>query len=442
MKGILGKVVSSMKSNLWFIPGLMGVAAVLVFASVVYLDTKVFPFVGDGWIANRNIQMLSATIGTLVAAIITVFGILLPMKVSIIMRASNQFTPIVLRTYRLALPPKVFIGFIFFTVIYSVLFLLTVSFMKGDHEFFITSAVNFLLVVISLFSIPFLFHYLISSLEPAYLGDQVFHELEALVGKNDLSLLENQVSALPAVQDRSNLSRSKYDRVIQANDEGYLQSIDVKGLISLCQDKDIVFALPFRVGEFVFEGSSIAYEKGEQALSDAAIEKIRECFIFGEKRIGISDLEVLVLELVYMVLKGLSPGVNDISTALECLNSLGRCCNAILNYPFKTGVVEDSNGKVRVYMKEFDYKGFMHCAFDQIRVVLRSQPTLSIYLLNLISQLVRNCQSQDRAVILVSIAEQIKESSKEHSLDYELGKMEELYSDIEKSVAGTASHHR
>lgn len=432
---IFEKLKERSKSSLWLIPSVMGFLGFLIFAASLQINIDQLIPENLRWYANTKPEMLSVTIGTLLAAIITVFGILLPMKISIIMRAAAQYTPKIIRAYQAALPPKLFVGFSLFTTVYLIFSLIFLNFSNSSELYFQIAVIDFILVLLCLFLIPIFFDYLIRSFEPTYIAATIFKDLKKLVEMNKGLHVDKNERDFPCAQDRSNLPPEKYLLQIRSVEEGYLQAVDIEKITAVCEAEDIIVALPYRVGEYVFMNSELVYVQAPAELTIEAVDKIRNSLMFGVKRVLISDLEILVEELVYIVLKALSPGINDLSTALQSLNSIGSCCNLVASYHFNNGSFLGRDGKYRVYTKEFDYQGFIHCAFDRIRVFVKSQPALGEHILNILYKLVKNCPFPNRSKILKNMASQIIEESKGYYIDYEQEKMNKIYEKIQKQTA-------
>jgi uncharacterized membrane protein len=416
------------RSSLWLIPGIMGIGAIAIFAISLKFNIESYLTLN----MTVDPESLSMTLGTLLAAIVTVFGILLPMTTSIIMRASSQYTPMVLRTYRSALPPKYFIGLVLFTIIYMILSLIYLNFWTESTGYFTIAILGFFLVFLSLFSIPPLFDYLVRSIEPSQLAHVIVEESKDRIKSLESSKKNDPVASLEASQDRTMLNRQMYQFEIVSVNDGYLQSIDFSKLVTLCAKDNIVIALPKRVGEFVLYGSAIIYIQSDRPLEKVTEDKLRKCFMIGKKRVQIDDLELFVEELVFITLKALSPGVNDLSTAIECLNSIGAVCNNVLEYRFERGVYADEEKQVRVYAKEFDFSGFIHCAFDKIRVEAKAHPALVLNMLNLILELMKNSHHKGRIEVFHDLANQVISASQENLIDHEKQKMNAIHSCIKE----------
>lgn len=428
---MFAKFKESCRTSFWLLPGLMGTGAILFALGLIYLERNVFDFLPISWIKNVNVMNLSTTLSTLLGAIVTVFGILLPLTFSIILRASNQFTPMVLRIYRLALSPKLFLGLMFATTLYLIVLLISLNHLDSPTIPWIAILIGFILIILTIYFIPAFFDRFITSLEPSYFASVITEDLKEMLKKYEL---HEGDKSLDVRQDRSKLTDEQFRQQIQASKSGYIQSIDTDQLISICQREECFMTVPVRPGIFILEGNALVNVKKDKKIGDNLAREITSCFVLGKKRLGIADLELQLDELASIVHRALSPGVTDLSTALECINQVGVVCNLLLNRSLHSGVHYDEKGVERVFTKEFDFFGFVHSAFDTIRQNINGQPSVAIHLLGVIENLVENCIDKDRARVLLEIASEIIMDIKEESNAHDATTMQKSLEKIEVNV--------
>jgi len=420
------------RTSLWVIPVSMGLFSLLLSIGLFYFELAHGPLIRFELIKDVSVGSFSNTFSTLLAAIVTVFGILLPMIFSILIRASNQFSPRILRTYRSAVAPKVLVGLMLATILYFMSFLIIANYFSAQIISPTSLFLAFLFVVLTIYSIPSFFDQFAASLEPVYIVSHIANDLKALLKSFDDINSSNGFSSFR--QDRSFLDSKKYQFRINSPKTGYIQAIDYNSLVEICHKNSILAAVPVRPGEFILEHSPILFSNERQSLTTEVKENIYNCFAFSKRCSGISDLEFQLDELVGIVVRALSPGVTDIATAIECINHVGFACNELLNRRLKSGIHLDKENKQRLLSKEFDFYGFVHAAFDPIRQNINSQPLVVIHVLKVVQNLTSNCKHKDRAAVLANIALQfIKEANKQVG-DFDMDRMQRFLESIESNV--------
>jgi uncharacterized membrane protein len=422
------------RQSLWILPGIMGLTAIALALGLLLVDDYYRENFSISWIQDLTQRRVTTTLSTMLAAILTVFGILMPLIFSILLRASNQFTPKILKIYRSALFPKLFLGIMLATTLYLMTLISVLNFFLWVMPLF-SLLVAFILIIVTIYSLPPFFDRLTTSLEPTYLAKAITDDMKKILEKLETLKATPGKGHLAASQDRSFLEINHYTFSIVSPKTGYIEAIEVDKLLELCVQRDVIAAIPIRVGDFVLKGNPIAYLNSGQEPDKEYIDKMQQYFSWGSKRLGIADLELQLEELLSITVRALSPGITDLSTAIECINHIGATCNLLLNRRLHPGIHQDKKGIIHLFSKEFDFFGFAHAAFDTIRQNAYTQPAIILQVLQILERLINNCQSRERANILREIAHQFLEEAEGKHLVFDRKKMQLCLAQIEASCS-------
>ena len=90
------------------------------------------------------------------------------------------------------------------------------------------------------------------------------------------------------------------------------------------------------------------------------------------RRIGavfvrIDSIEYGIRQLVEVAMRALSPGINDVFTALAVLDNLSASLACIFERGLEPSVLRDGQGRARVVRVVADHPGMVQAAFDQVR---------------------------------------------------------------------------
>src|SRR5690606_11446489 len=113
---------------------------------------------------------------------------------------------------------------------------------------------------------------------------------------------------------------------IQSTTSGYLQVIDLDGLVRIATRMNVCFIVQRDPGDFVAEGNPILKYEGA-APEEKEEREICTRFIFGRHRTPIQDPDYAVHQLVEVAVRALSPGINDPFAAVICVDWLGSALN-------------------------------------------------------------------------------------------------------------------
>jgi uncharacterized membrane protein len=120
------------------------------------------------------------------------------------------------------------------------------------------------------------------------------------------------------------------------------------------------------VGDFVIEGAPLASIKMGRELGDGAAARLAGAYTISRFRTVEQDAAFGVRQMVDIALKALSPGVNDTTTAVTCVDYLSAVCARVAGR--RTPDARRYHGeKLRVLARGATFEGLLDEAFDQIR---------------------------------------------------------------------------
>ncbi len=111
--------------------------------------------------------------------------------------------------------------------------------------------------------------------------------------------------------------------VVRSRHAGAIQAIDDRGLVRFARERGCVVVLPRAAGDFVPEGSVLAEVYGATGLGSAEEGRLRSMVALGVERTIEQDPAFAIRVMVDIAIRGLSPAVNDPTTAVQVLDHLG-----------------------------------------------------------------------------------------------------------------------
>ena len=160
--------------------------------------------------------------------------------------------------------------------------------------------------------------------------------------------------------------KDAYQLTAQSN--GYVQHVDIEGIVRLATECATVVRLRARAGDFVWKDAPLIEVLNREKLSDEIAERLVDCFSTGHRRTPDEDIAYSVQQLVEIGAHGLSPGINEPFTALNSIDWLGAALAAVAMREFPRVARYDDKGELRVIARVLAFPELMHTAFDQIRM--------------------------------------------------------------------------
>jgi uncharacterized membrane protein len=196
---------------------------------------------------------------------------------------------------------------------------------------------------------------------------------------------------------------------IPARTTGYIQGIDADALFAIARERDVIVRMERGIGEFVIEGSPFAAAAGTP-LGDDALRKLHAAYSVDIHRTVDQDAAYGLRQIVDVALKALSPGINDTTTAITCIDFLGailaRLAQRSIDSPYRS-----DGGQVRVVTRGSTFPGLLTEAFDQIRQNAEGNVAVLVRLLQVLEILVERTADGERRRALRLQAEVIGETA-------------------------------
>jgi uncharacterized membrane protein len=143
-------------------------------------------------------------------------------------------------------------------------------------------------------------------------------------------------------------------REIAADSDGYVQYIGANVLMQLATKHDLVLSIAARPGVFVTQGACVIIAYPKARISAKIDEDLRGAVVIGRDRTPYQDLEFAIRRIVELAQRSLSPGINDPTTALYCIDRLGQVLGRVADRDIPSPMRLDAGGQLRVVTEVFD----------------------------------------------------------------------------------------
>ncbi|HVJ82025.1 MAG TPA: DUF2254 domain-containing protein [Planctomycetia bacterium] len=155
------------------------------------------------------------------------------------------------------------------------------------------------------------------------------------------------------------------DRIILSRKDGVVRAFDVRGLVQKAVRADCVVELAPQVGDFVAEGDPLfRIYRGGDKLTEA---ELAGSISVGQERTFEQDPAFAFRVLVDIAAKGLSPAINDPTTAVLALDQIHHLLRSVGSRALDDERVRDVRGQVRLLFRTPDWGEFVHLAVTEIR---------------------------------------------------------------------------
>ncbi|HEX6312259.1 MAG TPA: DUF2254 domain-containing protein [Acidimicrobiia bacterium] len=349
-----------LRSSLWFLPALFVLGSVALWAAVGALDEHLAddsPLAYGG--GPDGAQELLSAIAT---SMIAFTGVVFSITIVVLQLASSQFSPRVLRTFLRDRGTQGSLGVFIATFVYALLVLRDVRTQTIDQSSYVPGvSVSMALVVlaVSLGMFVYYIHHVARAIRVAWILDAVADETRAVIDH------EFPVDAGDDGRDRAVPDGPPTD-LFPAPRPGILLAVDRHALVRLAHDAGCVLVLERAVGDFAVSNTSLLSVHGA-TLSAQQRDTVSEAIVIGIERTMEQDPAFGFRQIVDIAVRGLSPAVNDPTTAVQCLDHLHDFLQLLVSRPFRSGKLLDADGALRVVLPAPSWDDFLDLAFQEIR---------------------------------------------------------------------------
>ncbi|MEZ4365236.1 MAG: DUF2254 domain-containing protein [Kofleriaceae bacterium] len=375
----LWRVLRELRHGFWFRPLALLAAGIGLGLALIELDEWLAPL-GDLAAAQATSPEGARALLTVAAgALATTLAIALSMTMVTVQLASSQYTPRLLRRFLADRFTQHVLGAFLATIAYSFVLLRAIRSPAEGAAFVPTIAVS-VAVALTLACLALLvvfLHRTMRSMQASNIVASIGRETIARVAEVDLGGL---TAAPPQIVGPA--------AVVRATHAGYVQVVDdATACAVLARAGARVVRRDATPGGFVVPGMPMLTAYGVEALADDVADQVRACVTLGSERTDEDDLAYGVRQLVDMALKALSPGINDVTTAVIVVNELGAIARALVEQDHPRGRWLGHVAPERpLYLTEvLDLAGYLALAFDEIVLAAAGQPRVHLRILELLA---------------------------------------------------------
>ena len=417
MKALLLKYWDRVRSSFWFVPAIMACGAVALALSTVALD-RTFAI---GWLQRlgwsySGAEGASLLLSTVAGSMIAIAGTVFSMTLVALSLASSQLGPRLLRNFMRDTANQVVLGTFVATFLYCLLVLRTIR--RADEAAFVPHLsvnIGVLLAMVSIGVLIYFIHHVSVSIQADEVVARVGRELGDGIGRLFPSQLGKPGSEVSKAAGEAELpfTFEREARPVGALDDGYLQLIDANVLMALATEEDLLLRLECRPGHYLVKGQALVMVWPGERLTETLVGRLNDAFVFGNQRTATQDVEFSFLQLVEIALRALSPGINDPFTAIACVDRVGSALSRLAQREMPSPLRFDPDGRLRLVAPGSTFAGIVDTAFNQIRQSARSNPAVTIRMLDAIAQVAGQMQDAQHAACLLRHADMIVRGARE-----------------------------
>ncbi len=365
-------------------PSMIVVASVALATVFIEADSVV----SDHWqtqlphLFGTGAEGARGMMSTIAGSMMTVVGVSFSMVLMVLAMASSQYTSRILRNFIRSRVTQVVLGIFAGIFTYCLIVLRTIR--NSDEGAFVPNlavSFGFVLALGGVGALIFFIHHIASSIQASSIIASVAEETIAAIDR----LFPDKLGQGPSDDDdddddddgdddddddddeqpRLPPSERKWQAVI-ASESGYIQSVNSEAIVRLARDWKTIVWMDHGIGEFVVQNTTLASLALEEPPDQATIDALQATFSISCHRTLDQDAGFGIRQIVDIAMKALSPGINDTTTAIMCVDYLTAIMARLAQRQIPSSRRYEE-GELRVFAKGPTFESLLAESFDQIR---------------------------------------------------------------------------
>jgi uncharacterized membrane protein len=357
----------AISGSLWFLPSIIVLAALILAAVLIELETRLQLELARDWprLFGAGADGARSMLSAIASSMITVAGVVFSVTLVALTLTATQYSPRVIRTFMNDRPTQAVLGVFVAVFAYCLLVLRSIRSEDSGGPFVPSLAVfgGMVLALVAIAFLVFFIHHLATAIESS--------SILARLTDGTLKVLDQRFPPHCRAADECDQSGEREERSVShwmpvpARTSGYVVSVDIERLLQIAERVDRIIRMELKTGDFAVEGTTLAYLSPGPPLSTEECLGIDACYAKERVRNLEQDPAFGIQQIVDVALKALSPGINDQTTAVMCIDRLAelavRMADRRLQYRYRR--VKE---RLRLVAASPGFDQLLHLAFNDI----------------------------------------------------------------------------
>jgi uncharacterized membrane protein len=375
-----------LRASLWFLPTGFVILAVVGGTALAHIRPQPGTLLEEvvfGGSAEGARSLLELVAG----AMMTVTALTFSLTVVALQMSAGQYSPRVLRNFLSDLGNKLVLSVFLATFAYCLAVLRVIRDGAAGEEVVVPSVAvtgGVLLSLVAIGTLVYFIHHLTQQLRVESIVREIVSDTLATIDDIHPDPLDSPSVAAEPLPDPDAV------RVL-ARRSGFLQAVELEGLVGKAAAHDVLVRLRPAVGAFVVAGTTLAWvwarAGGPPRLDDdrATMRMVHDHVHIGAERTLQQDVAFGVRQLADVAAKALSTGMNDPTTAVDTIGHMSVVACRLAARQLGSRIAVDDDGVARAVLPRPDLGQHLAAMCAQPRRYGAEEPAVLLALLRLLT---------------------------------------------------------
>lgn len=353
------------RSSFWFAPAVVVLNAVVLAIVLITLDATVDLPVVERWplLFGAGAAGARGLLTAVAGSMITVAGVVFSITLVALSLTSSQYTSRVIRTFMRDRVTQVVLGVFVGIFAYCLVVLRTIR--GGDEGAFVPALAvlaGLIMAFVGIASLIYFIHHISVSIQAS--------SIIAATAEETIAAVDHLFTQELDADDRDGIlwtsPGDQHWTAIPARKTGYIEDIDLGTLLAVACEHETILRMEHGIGEFIIEGAPLLSVVDPSSVSEETTTTLNAAYSVSRQRTVETDAAFGIRQIVDIAMKALSPGINDTTTAVMCIDYLAAILVRLATRKFAP-IHSLDQGKLRIITRGPSFESLLAEAFDQIR---------------------------------------------------------------------------
>lgn len=364
----LRKIWEDLRASLWFRPILWVGGLALLAIVLIILDRSLEPsaqsLAAFSWYFVSDPAGARTILGSIATGMLTVTTLAFSIMMVAVVQTANAYSPRLLPQFLGDSANQHVMGIFIGTFLYCILVLRAVR-STAEIQYVPFLALNGAVLLALVSTGAFIYF--------------INHASHSISVSNVILLTSNAVKAL--IEDETIFPEgigepwtdaepppipSEPSAILEAEEGGYIELIENESLLEAAVKAGAVVRLEGTIGDFILPGRPLVTVWPAEACDEEFASAVRSAIHLGKQRSLVQDLLFGVQQISDVAVRALSPGINDPTTAIHCIDMLTLLVSRWMRHE-RISPYRCDEGKLRVVAPTATFAEILDNAYSQIR---------------------------------------------------------------------------
>ena len=228
--------------------------------------------------------------------------------------------------------------------------------------------ISVFLLMIGIIVLIYFIHYISKSIQINLYIDDITKETLILVNESQKHVDSSIYIEGGQIKDYAKALEGDTWNIL-SDRSGYIQYYDNKKLLAIAKEFNVIILCQVLIGEYILPNDILIhiYNHVDILNKDEIVTKLLEAVLIGDEPDLYKDISTGTKKLVDVALKALSPGINDPSTAIVCIQKIGYLLKEVAK-GLEANVYYDDDENLRVIIRSISFNRLLYDHFYQIKI--------------------------------------------------------------------------